>query len=179
MTTAIGNIAVTERTAGSTLHLWVHGSDEPRDWIGTNLLAFVALGVHLGYLIAAIRLVHHYRHAIEFMGSVEIAGYSLGGATAEVAGLLLRILPQFRNVAIRTHNYGGPAPWWRLARPVFAALERRGRWTNTWIVAGRDPVPYLPPWNRHVGEGLVLGSTGGGPIEDHINGYIAKRASTQ
>lgn len=171
----VANISGYHRTRGDELHIHVYGSgafmQRPwrlNDWFRTNFLALIAVGVHLGYLIAAIRLLRHLRTQIRDSQKVRITGHSMGGATAEVAGVILSLYRKVQTVS--TENYGGPAPWWFLtAWGAWLILWARGL-NSKWYLAGSDPVPLIPPWNVHIGHRVTLPSVGD-PIRNHMHGY--------
>jgi hypothetical protein len=141
------------------------------DWLRTNALAFIVVGVHLGYLVAAIRVLWRFRHEIRAASWVTITGHSLGGATAEVAAVLGSV---FLGGGIRGESYGGPAPWWFVTWPLWWLVSKVAGAELAWYVAGGDPVPLLPFfWNRHLGQRHWIHGTGDGPIADHVHGYDA------
>lgn len=159
-------------------HVYLYGSGALRvpwqenDWI-TNFAVCPAAGVvHLGYLVAAIRVLRDIREDIRGCRYVNIAGHSLGGAVAEIAGVLLAAAKRGSAASpiVFIDNFGGPAPLRRGVGSVIArGMRRIGR--AAWYVAGNDVVPYLMPWNRHVGHRIHLHSDSRNPVQNHIHGY--------
>jgi hypothetical protein len=171
----IANISGTVSKTENGLRIYIDGSGpfmqrpwRRNDWFRTNFLAVVTVGVHLGYLIAAIRVVVHFRNDIKEAGSLYISGISLGGAVAEVAALIASCMLPRSGVIYK--SAGGPAPWWIITSPVFWLIYRLRDVSGLWFVAGSDPVPRIPPWNVHIGQRVRLPSVGD-PIRNHIHGY--------
>lgn len=177
-TFTVANISGTITTyPGGTTHVHVDGSgpltERPwnlNDWLVTNLLALVAAGVHLGYLIAAVRILWRWRHVLRQSSRIIMSGHSLGGATVEVAAVL-GIFFGVRHVCAL--SYGGPRPWWIPTWPMWWIVSRIAGADIEWYVAGADPVPRIPPWNAHIGRRVTVVSTSDRltPIGDHIEGY--------
>lgn len=174
----IANLTVYRRsTLSGALRLHVEGSgplfEKPlrrNDWLVTNFLALVAVGVHLGYLIAAVRLVWRFRHEIRAAGFVLLTGHSLGGATVEVAAVLAGALNRSR---VQAESYGGPAPFWVVLWPLWKLAAWALGVAIDYYVAGTDPIPFVPFWNVHLGRRNRIEGTGSGPYADHVRGYRA------
>lgn len=145
---------------------------QENDWITNFAVCPIAGVVHLGYLVAAIRLLRDIQKDIRGCRYVHFAGHSLGGSVAEIAGVLLAAAKRASAATpiVFIDNYGGPAP---LRRGVGAVIARgmRNLGRAAWYVAGNDLVPYLMPWNRHVGHRIRLQSHSRNLIENHIHGY--------
>ena len=167
------NISGFTRTEDTGLHLHLYGSGpfmqrpwRANDWVRTNFLALVTFGVHLGYLIAAIRVLRHLRTEIRAAASVRFTGHSLGGAVAEVAAVVASLYRK----RVSFESYGGPAPWWWVTAWGGRLLCWARGTHGTWYIAGGDFVPLIPFWNCHLGSRERL-PTKGDPITDHIKGY--------
>lgn len=146
------------------------------DWIRTNFGVPKVAGVHVGYLVAALRVADAIGKPLTEMvekmpedAPLVISGYSLGGSVAEVLGTILLFLPQLKDRRIEVHNFGGPAPF-GLA-PSFIARAAKAV-DITWYSAGTDIVPYLMFWNRHGGRHKHIKTGKWNPFENHLVGYI-------
>jgi hypothetical protein len=117
-----------------------------------------------------MRLMREVRNDIRGARYVGLSGHSMGGAVAEVAGALIAAAKTYTHPIVFIDNYGGPAPFRRKVHPVIRyGLDRIGR--ANWYVAGNDPVPYLMPWNHHIGHAVHITTGTRNPIQNHINGY--------
>jgi hypothetical protein len=172
------NIGGTVELREDTAILWIEGSGtilspfQRNDWLRTNFMVVPCAGVHLGYLVAALRVMRHpdVKPVLRECKRVRLVGHSLGGSVCEVlAALIFRVLRK----SVESHNLGGPAPWRRSLIWRLIIAEDHMRWYH----CGTDPVPFAMLWNRHAGNRVHLPGISLNPIENHIHGYNEKRRS--
>jgi len=130
-------------TSGTTVYLYIHGSDHRYDW-----LHHIRPG-------AARREIGWGRQLFDaiYVGNMHvyvIGGHSLGGAVAQVLATLLVM----RGAAVELHTYGGKrppnrydmagshyrhrgdvVPWLNILRPNQPRI-RIGNWTWPWVAHG-------------------------------------------
>jgi len=128
-------------SGNSNLRIYIDGSGPflqrpwtANDWLRTNFLAIITFGVHLGYLIAAIRVVRRFREQIKEAKTVTITGHSLGGATAEVAALIISFMVARGRVLYK--SFGGPAPWWFVTSWLLWILYKLRDVDGLWYISG-------------------------------------------
>lgn len=140
---------------------------QENDWLRTNFALFNLGGVHFGYLVGAIRVFRALRNWISIQDEILVTGHSLGGAVAEVLGVLIA---RTTGKSVRIENYGGPAPWGKkgLMRWVAAATPVKDA---VWFVCGNDVVPFAMPWNTHLGAMRWIPGISVWPWKNHISGY--------
>lgn len=175
MTFNVANLSGTVNATPEQFHIHVYGSgpflQHPwylNDYLRTNLLAIVAVGVHLGYLIAALQLLFRFRKELRTADKVLLTGHSLGGATIEVMSVL-SLFFGIRNV--EAHSFGGPKPWWIPTWPIWWIISKIGKTKITWYVAGVDLIPRIPFWNVHLGHRIKLPSVSYDIAKNHVHGY--------
>lgn len=141
---------------------------QANDWLRTNFAICSTATCHFGFLVAAMRLFRGLRDEFRDWDHVVITGHSMGGAVAEILGLLIG---RNTNMKVEVHNFGGPGPWSRRAVPkMFRSAV--GTTKNYWYSCGNDPVPFLLPWNYHLGEWVHLPRISLLPWKNHITGYV-------
>lgn len=124
------------------------GSNQVLDFV-LNLLPLPFFGVHLGYLLGAIRPIFQLVKKLDKGKTVHVFGHSLGGGVGQIVAVILLLL-KYKVVVETVGAVSSVSFIWRIIFKKLGGVSKIR-------IYGNDPVPRLWPWFFNLSKAILEG----------------------